>query len=327
MSKSAEERATQLQALAHKAFAQHSIRERSEGRWVLQKKHTEGEYAGKWESCYWTEIIVLSGGSLLVHGDISSVIFSHYSDDRVPENVLRWMGSHPNVDCYVAQKAAIGMGGSQHVQIRDDEVMEAEIREKVKKLRESLARECSDGLYLLLEDIETTLDEDAEGVGMLVDNALQRLDSCEEIEDSEDSAAYDTEEALEGEWPQMPKLKTMLTAARAALGLGLDTPGMREKVLQIFVQTRNWARHQWVLRRGSEDEYLSAWCSALEEVEGGDSHEALETLHHSCVDCEEYCDLGMVTDAKVFFAHAAIVRLCALLGEERCTGPESEVLP
>lgn len=57
----------------------------------------------------WVEIVVLQGGSVLVHGDCDTVIFSSYYRPTHPRQVIDWIATS---DCdYAEQKAAIG--GSQ----------------------------------------------------------------------------------------------------------------------------------------------------------------------------------------------------------------------
>lgn len=82
-----------------KEMKDHKITSRTDRSWVCK---TDGE------SNFWFEAIVVSAGSLMVHGDISCVLFSQcrHSD---PESVLRWMGETDDLCYYVMQKATIGM--------------------------------------------------------------------------------------------------------------------------------------------------------------------------------------------------------------------------
>ncbi len=95
------------QARADAAFKDHVIRKRDERSWLCFRPYTDAK-AG-WHSTYWFEVIVLAGGELYVHGDISGMHFAHYGAHKSAEEVLRWMGAHPSVDSYVLQKASIGM--------------------------------------------------------------------------------------------------------------------------------------------------------------------------------------------------------------------------
>ena len=102
-----EERAAKLHEQAKAEYAQHQIRKRSEGRWLLQKPHVEGG----WRSEFFTEVISLAGGALYVGGDIGHVIFAYYGDKPANhEAKMRWMGEHSDFGYYVHQKACIGTG-------------------------------------------------------------------------------------------------------------------------------------------------------------------------------------------------------------------------
>lgn len=86
---------------AQKEMKDHEIVARTDRSWVCKTKG---------ENNFWFEAVVVSAGSLLVHGDISCVLFSQcrYKD---PESVLRWMGMTNDLCYYVMQKATIGMNG------------------------------------------------------------------------------------------------------------------------------------------------------------------------------------------------------------------------
>ena len=54
----------------------------------------------------WVEVVVLRGGSLLVHGDCDTVVFSSYYRPKHPRQVVEWIAT-----CgwdYATQKASIG---------------------------------------------------------------------------------------------------------------------------------------------------------------------------------------------------------------------------
>ncbi len=93
-----------LGAEAREAFAGHVIRSTSGERWLCFRPREDGGFA----STYWFEAVVLGGGELYVHGDISGVHFAHHGSGT-PEAIVRWIGGHPSVDGYIAEKAAIGM--------------------------------------------------------------------------------------------------------------------------------------------------------------------------------------------------------------------------
>jgi len=93
------------QEQARKAFDAHVIRSRDARSWLCYQPHKDGG----WDSIFWFEVIVLAGGALYVHGDISGVHFAHYGKYERPEQVLYWMGNTSDLGYYVAQKASIGM--------------------------------------------------------------------------------------------------------------------------------------------------------------------------------------------------------------------------
>lgn len=96
-----------FQEQAREAFKDHVIRSRDARSWLCFKPYTDEK--GGWHSTFWFEVIVLAGGELYVHGDISGVHFAHYGSHTNPEQVLRWMGGRASVDGYVMEKARIGM--------------------------------------------------------------------------------------------------------------------------------------------------------------------------------------------------------------------------
>lgn len=100
-----EKHRSDMLADAAKAFADHQITQRSDGRWLLQRQRD-----GKTSWIYAAEVISLAGGKLYVGGDIAFVIFAYFSDSMDHEEKVRWMGRCKDVGYYVAQKAAIGTG-------------------------------------------------------------------------------------------------------------------------------------------------------------------------------------------------------------------------
>lgn len=115
-----------MSTLARQAYEKHEIRESSEGRWLIQKRHSDGG----WEGNMWTEIIALHHGGLLVDGDIDPVVF-RYGPSH-PEARVRWMGSRRAAhDRYFREKASIGMGGRIHdiTEVWNPEVAADDLRE------------------------------------------------------------------------------------------------------------------------------------------------------------------------------------------------------
>lgn len=60
-------------------------------------------------SAYRTEIAVLSWGTLLVHGDIDTVVFANYFNAKNPREVIAWMANASSG--HAREKASIGSGG------------------------------------------------------------------------------------------------------------------------------------------------------------------------------------------------------------------------
>lgn len=121
-----DKRAAGLSESAAEAFAKHRIVTQSTDRWRIAIPHERGG----WQSQYACELVVLWGGSILVHGDIDTVMWSRYSDDRYPREVLRWMGRHAKVDGYCVQKAVAGSGHSL-IEVFDPIAFEADLAEKL----------------------------------------------------------------------------------------------------------------------------------------------------------------------------------------------------
>lgn len=277
----------QMVTRAADAFAEHQIRERSDGRWLLERPGGEG----KWHSDYWAEIIVLRAGKLLVHGDIEHVIFGHYSDTRDPLDIVRWMGRHEDPAYYVTQKALLGTG-RELIEVTDDGVMERDLRRKYDERLAELREACDDPAF-----------------GDL--GLLDRMD-LEELVDSITDYA-----------PQAVKLGVVLPHLTRG---SRDETAWRSDLVRVLSELRTKIIDTWVAEHRDSDDRLQAWEEALDEFRSsGDRDLVLRQLHeaetadgHSVFnDCEEYCDLGRVTAPRVYFAHAAVRRLHLLLEAEK----------
>jgi hypothetical protein len=231
---SPQEYSRRLHEQAKAAFTHHAIRERSPGRWLIAQP--DEAHPGHWKSCYWTEVITLRGGSLLVQGDIDFVIFSHYGDSTDPEKILRWMGRCDDFGCYVHQKATIGTGRAL-IDTKESDVLDYQLHKLIEEREKELERGLSD-------DLEG--DERTEALRLAV-------------EDDDRRAAY-----------------------------------------QDAIDNLQWTGAEETLR-------------GLHETTIG--HNGREALF----DCEELSGLGTVTTARVYFAYAALQRLCDLLDAEKTT--------
>jgi len=90
------------EALAARAFEKHMIKSRGDGRWVIAKKYEDGAWCG----FYMAEVIVGVHGTLIVHGDISPVMFGHYSGYTDPLQVVGWV-AYSGISSYLQSKAHI----------------------------------------------------------------------------------------------------------------------------------------------------------------------------------------------------------------------------
>lgn len=126
-------------SIATDAFDHHYVREYSTNRWLLMRPLKDGG----WDGTYATEIVALWRGSLLVHGDIDTVIFARYTDTNDPIGCVRWIGTNSDIRYYAAQKAAAGTG-RELVYAIDDAVFAQELRRLRREYKAEDAREAID---------------------------------------------------------------------------------------------------------------------------------------------------------------------------------------
>lgn len=124
------DRVTTMMAEAAESFATHRVREAGHARWLIMKPHADGG----WDNIFWTEIVVLEGGHLLVHGDTDCVMFGIHPEAPLRGGreswraVVRWMGCRKRPDDhYFLEKAHIGMGGDALTEVYDPESMREDI--------------------------------------------------------------------------------------------------------------------------------------------------------------------------------------------------------
>jgi hypothetical protein len=122
----------QLATLARKALERHEIKEEGPGRWVLYRRNADGTYSAQ----YCAEIAALHWGTLLVHGDIETVVFTGGSH-RAPLDLVRWVGGRgePTDYCYLAQKAQRGMGAGTDA--LDTEVARGDVLAEIACVRDA----------------------------------------------------------------------------------------------------------------------------------------------------------------------------------------------
>jgi hypothetical protein len=146
---------------AREAFRKHVIRQRSEGRWLLQARRQDGG----WDWTMAAEVISLYGGCLFVGGDIDHVVFGYCSHTSNHERKLRWMGECTDIDYYVAQKARIGMVGTECVDVFDPNEAEDTVKDwlrETRKERDDWDPESTDELIVCLEELVESM-PDTEG--------------------------------------------------------------------------------------------------------------------------------------------------------------------
>lgn len=132
---------------AREAFAQHQIVARGDGRWRFGRPS---------DSLCWFEVVSLSGGALLVGGDIDYLVFAHYSDTQDPIDKVCWLGRQRDVDYYVAQKATIGMASDALVRVIDRDVLAHDLGELLKESWSGAKREALEGA---IEELQQGEDE------------------------------------------------------------------------------------------------------------------------------------------------------------------------
>lgn len=132
--RSTKQRVTDQMEDARNSFAKHQIVESSHGRWLVKQPGT---------STFWFEVIVLAGRKLLVHGDISPVIFAYFHANEklsAEDNALatvHWMAvrGRPD-DHYFVEKAMIGSNTADTVYTHDDDTLSEEIQDLIKQASE-----------------------------------------------------------------------------------------------------------------------------------------------------------------------------------------------
>jgi hypothetical protein len=156
-------------ANAAKAYENHQIKiERPCGtRWSL----LEQEPGGAWRGNLWCEIIVLAGGSVLVHGDFEPCIFSGFSGGS-PREHIAWIGGHGDVS-YPASKASLGLGGREYVEEIDGGVLCASLREIAEDWQnqrgEEIPEDAQEEIDGACDQIETSLNHQYEFQKLIMD--------------------------------------------------------------------------------------------------------------------------------------------------------------
>lgn len=118
-----------LENLAEETYKNHKLRSSGEGRWIIQVQRDDGS----WDGIYYTEIVNLGGGGILVHGDGDTCLFKYYNGEKHVTSKARWLASS-GVD-YLEQKCSIGMDDGSVARTFDDEVALWELEEACPRSR------------------------------------------------------------------------------------------------------------------------------------------------------------------------------------------------
>jgi hypothetical protein len=267
-------RADELLKMARDNFRNHEIMSEGEGRWTIAHKYTDpGKWQGKWRSDFLAEIIVCRVG-VFVSGDIDSVIFAGGDRGVTPEAMVGWVGRHRDVDSYLLQKASMGFNDST--------------RNPAEAFDEDVA-------------IEQMQDRAFEVYQTICENVVEEFndrDKCYLLLFSGVSAKDIPDE-----------LPEVLVAFN-------DKTGRIECEDQEVLQRLLWV----VGQRIANNKELQAWATAIIALRNGESHQLVfDELYldlnraHVCDAWEYVEDLGVVTNSRVYYAHAACAKLCELL--------------
>jgi len=124
-----EEYEQKLLVQAYNDFASHEITRETETSWTLRGNDTMH---------LWAQIVVLEGNSVLVFGDVETVLFQWWDTSIEPERILRTV-SRSNLQ-YLASKAAVGMGSDFEAYTVDRGVL-------IEDLQDALREEIEEGEY------------------------------------------------------------------------------------------------------------------------------------------------------------------------------------
>jgi len=287
-------RDTKLIAEVQEVFKDHTIHSETNARWTIARHYEDGHM----KSDFWVEIVVLGGGSLLIHGDIGPIIFSSYSGsiDRPlnPLNVVRWVGCKSGVSYYLQGKARIGEG--------------CPTCSTADCFKSEIARlECDDQLKEAIEHCAFTWIEDGEGLSIpqpweaqLVNKTLVG-----------DTALTDAESSMSEEEP----IPATVDGYLCHLGFTAET--LTEKVHEVIdndeiVQVwREIPDFLYDVGGNSDSSVGFAFNSALAE--------ALYTAGEEDVS-EIVGEIGIEPSARLYYCWGAVVRLVQLLDERDVAG-------
>lgn len=156
----------------------------------VQERGKLGRYYLCSRSFIWAEVVVLRGGSLLVHGDMDTVVFSNYHRPWRARQVIAWMANKNSDYGYATGKA--GLGGSI-AKCFDDEVAFSRVLEFRRRgtIDKGVARELTDLLRAGTDQrefstrmYELTLDPELCSLGTVTDpRVFMALAVCQRLMD------------------------------------------------------------------------------------------------------------------------------------------------
>lgn len=292
--------AIRMDALATRAFDRHLIKERSDSHWLLMRPRASDpanrrfEKEGyspwdnpktRWTGTFWVEIRCLHGGKLYVGGDIEPVIFSSCTADG--EARVRWMGERKSGCCHYLQEKACAGTGREVIYRYDREEAERQVNEFI--------AECM---------AEREFEPDS--LGALVENAI---------------------EEYSGEWENDISLRQHLLCATA---LDCNTPadiaGYRLKIREVPDEgLLDFLRDSLQVIRTTPTGQLAEIKEIIDDGFSEDRRTFFDSLYSLSNDEHGLCDwlseaeLGMVPAPRLYYAWAALRRLCDLLDKEKKT--------
>lgn len=304
--------------LSRGAFEKHQISTRSEGRWLLQRPYKKSPEGWDWTMA--AEIICLRSNSIFVGGDIYHVIFGYGPADHLAR--IRWMGECNDLRYYVHQKASIGMVDTNAVDAFNAIKAEEQLRDIIEQRIENLSEYDTSGKYQ--DPLGEFLEEDALGYDW-------PMEEDERDRDDENTGPYHLREFLAGNKTWFRTDEAEIAAydalkAKLAEHDGFDDMELVE-VLKPWLVERKEAL---VKSEAEKDPAVEAIHEVIRELP---DHSSSSTLYSSLHDtlwqaarasgdkgigylADEQYDLGKVVAPRVYYAHAALRKLCELLDAE-----------
>ena len=187
-------------------FAEHTIASRSEGRWVLKRNGTEGNF--------WCEVAALAGGFLLVHGDFDVCAWEGGSY-RAPRDLVGWIGAHGNDLGYVTEKASRALDGHELTEERIGEVLRHDLADLLADWEPYHGEEPSDDVREAITDAIEQADDCTyqQEFDRLIESLMD--DNVIDGEEASGLGCVTTRRVIRG-WAAVNRLHTLLLAEESA---------------------------------------------------------------------------------------------------------------